>query len=83
MSAKIQAALMDVLTGTTLVIAGTMGALVRLGYLNFGHAPQWLAFEHWWPLLLIIAGLVLWLGEMEQERVPVQSRGSLEIPYGK
>jgi len=83
MSTKIQAALMDVVAGTTLIIAGTVGMLVRLGCLDFGHAPQWLAFEHWWPLLLIIAGLVLWLGEMDQAGEPVRSRGSLEIPYGK
>ena len=83
MSAKIQAALMDALVGTTLIIAGTLGALVRLGYLDFSRVPQWIAFEHWWPLLLIVAGLVLWLGEMEQEHAPVRARGSLEIPYGK
>ena len=81
MSAKIQAALMDVLAGTTLIIAGTVGMLVRLGALDFGHAPQWVAFEHWWPLLLIISGLVLWLGETEPEAAPV--RRSMEIPYGK
>ncbi len=83
MSAKIQAALMDALAGTTLIIAGTLGALVRLGWLNFSHVPQWVAFEHWWPLLLIISGLVLWLGEMEQGCESIRSRGSLEIPYGK
>lgn len=83
MSAKIQATMMDVLAGTTLIIAGTMGILVRLGFLNLSHVPQWMAFEHWWPLLLIISGLVLWLGEMEQAHAPVRSRGSVEIPYGK
>ena len=83
MSAKLQAAIVDALAGTTLIIAGILGSLVRLGVLNFSHAPQWVAFEHWWPLLLIIAGLVLWLGEMEQAHEPVRSRGSLEIPYGK
>ena len=81
MSAKIQAALMDVAAGTTLIIAGTVGMLVRLGCLDFSHVPQWMAFEHWWPLLLIISGLVLWLGEIEHAHEPTPH--SVEMPYGK
>ena len=81
MLAKIQATLMDVVAGTTLIIAGTIGMLVRLGCLDFSRAPQWIAFEHWWPLLLIVAGLVLWLGEMEQAQEPATH--SVEMPYGK
>jgi len=81
--AKIQAAIIDVAAGTMLIIAGTLGMLVRLGVLDFGGVPQWIAFEHWWPLLLIIAGLVLWLGEIEGCDATVRARRSVEIPYGK
>ena len=80
---KKQVAALDVLGGTSLIMAGMAGLLVRLGVLDFSHAPQWLAFEQWWPLLLIIVGLVVWLEEMTPAEVASASRGSVEIPYGK
>ena len=82
-ASKIHATLADILAGTSLIIAGLTGMLVRLGVLDFSRAPQWLAFEHWWPLLLIIAGLVAWLGEMERDEMLARSRRPVEIPYGK
>ncbi|HUN89904.1 MAG TPA: hypothetical protein VMU28_13985 [Terriglobales bacterium] len=80
---KKQVAALDVLGGTSLIMAGMAGLLVRLGVLNFSHAPQWLAFEQWWPLLLIIVGLVAWLEEMSSAEVASASRSSVEIRYGK
>jgi hypothetical protein len=80
---KMQAAIIEVIAGTMLIIAGTLGTLVRLGVLDFSRVPQWTAVEHWWPLLVIIAGLMLWLGEMEECQATVRTRRSMEIPYGK
>ena len=80
---KKQVAALDVLGGTSLIMAGMAGLLVRLGVLDFGRAPQWLAFEQWWPLLLIIVGLVVWLEEMTTAEVASASRSSVRIPYGK
>jgi len=80
---KMQAALADVVAGTTLIIVGFAGMLVRLGVLDLSGVPQWTAMEHWWPLLLIIVGLVVWLVDMEYGGKPAGSRGSVEIPYGK
>lgn len=79
---KFQAAIMDVVAGTTLIIIGLAGALVRLGVLDFSHVPQWAAIEQWWPLLLIIVGLVVWLTDMEHNQAAHSGR-SVEIPYGK
>jgi hypothetical protein len=70
----------DVAAGTTLIIVGLMGLLVRLGVLNLNHVPQWTAFEQWWPLLLIIVGLVVWMADME---CPHAASRSVEIRYGK
>lgn len=82
-ASKKQVAALDVLGGTSLIMVGVAGLLVRLGVLDFSRAPQWLAFEQWWPLLLIIVGLVVWLEEMASADVANQSRGPVEIPYGK
>jgi hypothetical protein len=83
MSSKLQAAILDVVAGTTLIILGFVGVLVRLGVLDLSQAPRWVAFEHWWPLLLIIVGLVVWLTDMEQRAHSLDSRDTLEMPYGK
>jgi hypothetical protein len=80
---KKQVAALDVLGGTSLIMVGVAGLLVRLGVLDFSRIPQWLAFEQWWPLLLIIVGLAVWLEEMASAEVASGSRGSVEIPYGK
>jgi len=80
---KIKSAIADILAGTTLIIVGLAGALVRLGVLDFSHVPQWTAIEHWWPLLLIIVGLIVWLADMEQAHQPAHSGRSVEMPYGK
>ncbi|MGZ4788235.1 MAG: LiaF transmembrane domain-containing protein [Terriglobales bacterium] len=80
---KLQAALIDVIAGTILVMLGFAGLLVRLGVLDFSSLPQWTAIEHWWPLLLIIVGLVVWLAEPHSADPPEQARGSVEIRYGK
>lgn len=81
-SSKLQAAITDVVAGTTLISIGVVGLLVRLGFLDFSQVPQWLAFEHWWPLLLIIVGLLVWLADMEHlEKTPAAR--ATEIKYGK
>ena len=80
---KIQAAIADVVAGTTLISLGLLGALVRLGVLDLTHVPQWAAIEQWWPLLLIIVGLVAWLADMEHNNAPAGSGRSVEMPYGK
>jgi hypothetical protein len=79
-AAKKNLTLTDVVAGTTLIIVGLVGLLVRLGVLNLTHAPQWMAFEQWWPLLLIIVGLVVWLADMESSHAAGRS---VEIRYGK
>ena len=70
----------DVVAGTILISVGLVGLLVRLGVLNLNYVPQWTAFEHWWPLLLIIVGLVVWLADVE---CPHAAGRSVEIRYGK
>jgi len=82
-ASKIQAATADVVAGITLIILGFAGALVRLGVLDFSHVPQWGAIEQWWPLLLIIVGLVVWLADMESCHAVAHSGRSVEMPYGK
>jgi len=82
-AAKMQAAIMDVVAGTSLIMVGLAGALVRLGVLDWARLPQWSAMEHWWPLLLIIAGLVTWLAEMEEVAMSPRPRRPVEMPYGK
>jgi len=80
---KLEAAIIDVIAGTILVMLGSAGLLVRLGVLDFSHVPQWTAIEQWWPLLLIIVGLVIWLGEPHSAEAREDARGSVEIRYGK
>ena len=80
---KLQAAFIDVIAGTILVMLGFAGLLVRLGVLDFSNAPQWTAIEQWWPLLLIIVGLVTWLAEPHQVQAREEAPGSVEIRYGK
>ena len=82
-STKIQSAIMDAMAGTSLIMVGFAGLLVRLGVLDLGRAPQWAAMEHWWPLLLIIVGLVTWLADMERAAEPGHSGRTMEMPYGK
>ncbi len=82
-STKTQSAIMDALAGTSLIMVGFAGALVRLGVLDLGRVPQWTAMEHWWPLLLIIVGLLTWLTDMEHATEPSQSGRTMEMPYGK
>ncbi len=79
---KPQVTFSEALAGTSLIMVGFAGMLVRLGVLDLSRIPEWGAMEHWWPLLLIIVGLVTWLAEME-EIEPAQPRGSVEMPYGK
>jgi hypothetical protein len=78
-----KAAVTDVAAGSLLVMLGGAGMLVRLGVLDWSQFPQWTAIEHWWPLLLIIVGLVTWLVDTEKSAEPSQSKRSLEMPYGK
>ncbi len=80
---KLQAAIIDILAGTILVMLGFAGLLVRLGVLDFSQVPQWTAIEHWWPLLLIIVGLATWLAEPHPVPAREEARGSVEIRYGK
>jgi len=79
---KAQATVADAIAGTTLIILGFVGMLVRLGVLTFSQAPQWSGLEQWWPLLLIIVGLVVWLIDMETAE-PAHASQSVEMPYGK
>lgn len=69
---KQTAAMLDIGAGTTLIIVGNNNPL-----------PHWSTIEHWWPLMVIIAGLVMWLSDMEDGRKTRHSRLKLEIPYGK
>ncbi len=79
---KQQAAMLDIGAGTTLIIVGIIGLLARLGVFDNNQLPHWSAVEHWWPLLVIIAGLIMWLSDMEEVHKTRQSRPKLEIPYG-
>ena len=73
MSARKQtAAMLDIGAGTTLIIVGKNNPL-----------PHWSAIEHWWPLVVIIAGLVMLLSDTEDGRKTRHARQRLEIPYGK
>ena len=80
---KLQAAFIDVVAGTILVMLGFAGLLVRLGFLHLSQVPQWTAMEHWWPLLLIIVGLMSWLAEGQPVETRREARQSVEIRYGK
>jgi len=79
---KQQAAVLDIGAGTTLIIVGIIGALAKLGLFDDNQFPHWSAVEHWWPLLVIIAGLIMWLSDMEESLKTRQSQHKLEIPYG-
>jgi uncharacterized protein (DUF983 family) len=79
---KQQAAMLDIGAGTTLIIVGIIGALARLGVFDDNRLPHWSAVEHWWPLLVIIAGLIMWLSDMEEIQKTRQSQHNLEAPYG-
>ena len=73
MSARKQtAAMLDIGAGTTLIIVGHNNPL-----------PHWSGIEHWWPLMVIIPGLIMWLSDMEDGQKTRHSRQKLEIPYGK
>jgi uncharacterized membrane protein YoaK (UPF0700 family) len=82
-AAKNSLTLTDIAAGTILISAGLAGLLVRLGVLNFGQAPQWTAFEQWWPLLVIIVGLVVAVADMECPHAMRHSGSSVEMRYGK
>jgi hypothetical protein len=56
--------LYDTIAGAVLVIAGLIAAVVRLEILDLGGIP--LSMAHWWPLMLIIAGLAPWHEQMKQ-----------------
>ena len=79
---KQKAAILDIGAGTTLIIVGIIGVLARLGVFENNHLPHWSAVENWWPLLVIIAGLIMWLSDMEEVQKTRPSRQKLEIPYG-
>jgi uncharacterized protein (DUF983 family) len=79
---KQKAAMLDIGAGTTLIIVGIIGVLARLGVFENNQLAHWSAVEHWWPLLVIIAGLIMWLSDMEEVQKTRQSRQKLEIPYG-
>jgi len=80
---KLKASIVDVTAGTILIIVGLAGVLVRLGALDLSNVPQWLALEQWWPLLLIIVGLLSWLVDGEPAGESRRSARSVEMPYGK
>ena len=79
-AAKKSLTLTDVAAGTLLISTGLAGLLVRLGVFHFGDAPQWLAFEQWWPLLVIIIGLLVGVADME---CPRAAGRSTEMHYGR
>ena len=69
---KQTAAMLDIGAGTALIIVGNNNPL-----------PHWSAIEHWWPLMVIIAGLIMWPSDLEDGRKTKHSRQKPEIPYGK
>ena len=62
---KQTAAMLDIGAGITLIIVGIVGALARVGVFDNNPLPHWSAIEHWWPLMVIIPGLIMWLSDME------------------
>jgi len=80
---KQTAAMLDIGAGITLIIVGIVGVLARVGVFDNNPLPHWSAIEHWWPLMVIIAGLIKWLSDMEDGQKTRHSRQKLEIPYGK
>lgn len=81
-ASKQSAAMLDIGAGTTLIIVGIVGALARLGFFDDNQIPHWAAIEHWWPLLVIIAGLIMWLSDMEDVQKTKPRCQKVEIPYG-
>ena len=65
-SPRSKAAIIDLIAGVVLIAAGLAGALAHT---RFGESlPRPPAIDHWWPLLLIFAGVVMWLTESRQVR---------------
>lgn len=77
------AAILDIGAGTTLIIVGLIGALARLGVFDDNYLPHWSAVEHWWPLFVIIAGLIMWLSDKEEVHKTSRSGQKLEVHYGE
>jgi hypothetical protein len=69
----------DVIAGTVLLLTGSIALFIRLGFLDASRIPTGLL--HWWPLLLIIAGLVLWYAQMEQA-AELHERRVSEVKHG-
>jgi hypothetical protein len=65
-SPRSNAAIIDFIAGVFFIAAGMAGALAhtRLGET----LPRPPAMDHWWPLLLIFAGVVMWITESRQVR---------------
>ncbi len=48
----------DIIASALLVSLGSLGVIVRLGWLTIMQVPQ--EVIQWWPLLLIVVGVGLW-----------------------
>jgi hypothetical protein len=66
----------DAVAGAVLITLGTLGLVVRLGWLTIATLPP--AVQQWWPLLLIVVGVALWAVEQEPR---VKSRTRREANY--
>ncbi|MEO7028396.1 MAG: DUF4097 family beta strand repeat-containing protein [Acidobacteriaceae bacterium] len=60
-----------------LVALGVTFLLVEMGHLNWWYVTEW--FGHWWPLLLIAAGVVL-LAEWALDQHTQESRAAQGLP---
>ncbi|HLH06297.1 MAG TPA: hypothetical protein VKW78_03595 [Terriglobales bacterium] len=83
MSSNKQQPILDIVAGTSLIMVGVVGVLGRLGVLDLAQVPQWAVISHLWPWLLILAGLLTWLSDLEQVERTKQSYQEREMPYGK
>ena len=79
----------DLIAGIILVTAALVLLMARLNVIAITLMPGWEALRRWWPLLLIGAGLVLWLAEAGHGRgrrcadEPTHRYPSSEVTYGK
>ena len=61
----------DTIAGITLILAGSIALVGRLGGFDVNQVPE--PLQHGWPLLLILVGAVLWIRQHDSENARKQA----------
>ncbi len=58
----------DVVAGSALILIGIMLLIDRLGTFILRYTPRLQQLQQWWPLMLVITGVVLLISERARRR---------------